>query len=618
MVNRDLINTKVTKWFESISKLKGEYYGELSQAEQSIIDSLQDYWREIDHIYPDDKKDLEDWIEALNGFKKSHASNRDIVTQCNNVRTVVKQVFLKDDETYQIFRDLAKKYAKEHRLAPVMPTTRAPQQPPRQTSSTPRPQQVSRPAQTGHTGTSPESSLSPTGRAENEQASIDFLRTLESAGNPNHPLNYMSDETLRHLENAANELAAHTRRNAEEISRSINNGNGSRPQQSRPANNNGGGATIGSTTTTSSGKGGCMKYILIIAAIYAVIKFWPTITGWFSSNDNNEKNAQNTEYVIAEAMNLRATPDGEIIGRATYATPVEILGYGTGDWVQVKTDGQIGYISMSGIASSEDFNRLNSIWGDEATRESIVEIRFRRALVDFCNANHLSPNYQLYGNDKKGRNVWTSKKLGGKEVFAFILDDKSTGSRWASIYTFDKDGNFGCELSDGSVGTNKFIKRIKVGRHGLYSFEYGKDNTIENSTTNIEADVSSLSASESTMINIVSYKPTPRASRCKLTKIEVSPSETRIYGYYVALNSGTTIWWNQTAYIVVDGGEHLMIRNTEGVPMAPNKASLSSGERKNFVLIFPPLPSGTTQFDFLESDDADSWRFYDIKLDRAI
>ena len=400
MANENFIRTNVDKWFDAISKLKGEYYGDLQPEEQAVIDSLQDFWREVDHIYPDDRKDLEDWISALGNFKNSHAKNRDIVTQCKNVQMVVRQVLLKDDdEVYQLFRQIAREYVKTHRTGPVMPTTRTPpQRPSSLTPSASQPQQASRPVQAGII---PESQLSAAGQAENEQLSTDFLRMLEIAGDPSHPLNNISDETIRHLENAANELAAHTRRNAEEISRSINNGNASRPQQSRPANNNGGGATIGSTTTTSSGKGGCMKYILIVAAIYAVITFWPTITGWFAGNTGSEENTQNTEYVIAEAMNLRAAPDGEIIGRVTYATPVEITGYATGEWVQVKTDGQTGYISISGIASSEDFSRLNSLWSDAATRESIVEIRFRRALVDFCNANHLSPNYQYMAMKRK-------------------------------------------------------------------------------------------------------------------------------------------------------------------------------------------------------------------------
>jgi len=115
-------------------------------------------------------------------------------------------------------------------------------------------------------------------------------------------------------------------------------------------------------------------------------------------------------------------------------------------------------------------------------------------------------------------------------------------------------------------------------------------------------------------IDIVSYQPSSAARNCKLLKVVATSSETRILGVYHA-QEYMSIWWTESAYITVDGQEHLELRATEGIPMGPDRKHLNAGEEVEFVLIFPPLPAGTTQFDFFETDD---WTFTDIKLSRAI
>ena len=122
----------------------------------------------------------------------------------------------------------------------------------------------------------------------------------------------------------------------------------------------------------------------------------------------------------------------------------------------------------------------------------------------------------------------------------------------------------------------------------------------------------SISSAES--IDIVSFQPSSAARNCKLLKVEASTNETRIYGNYHA-DDYMTIWWTSTAYLTVDGQERFVLRATEGIPMGPDHKALSAGEDVDFVLVFPALPSGTSQFDFYESDD---WSFIDIKLARAI
>lgn len=121
-------------------------------------------------------------------------------------------------------------------------------------------------------------------------------------------------------------------------------------------------------------------------------------------------------------------------------------------------------------------------------------------------------------------------------------------------------------------------------------------------------------AEEASEIDIVSFQHSSAARNCQLKRIVATSNETRIYGTYHA-EEYMTIWWTKTAYLTVDGQERLEIRATEGIPMGPDRKSLNAGEDVDFVLVFPPLPSGTTQFDFYESDN---WTFTDIKLARAI
>ena len=119
-------------------------------------------------------------------------------------------------------------------------------------------------------------------------------------------------------------------------------------------------------------------------------------------------------------------------------------------------------------------------------------------------------------------------------------------------------------------------------------------------------------------ISIQSYNPTPRASICKLLRVVVTASETRIYGVLDNSSSSDQFWWKRTAYLHVEGHDHLTIQSSEGMPIEPGKVYVSPGSKLEFVVIFPPLPAGTTQFDFIESNEQDAWCFFDIKLSEAV
>lgn len=198
----------------------------------------------------------------------------------------------------------------------------------------------------------------------------------------------------------------------------------------------------------------------------------------------------------------------------------------------------------------------------------------------------------------KNVNYNATMRLTGESLPAQAGDISFYGKVKDQDWNFDLTGDFE-HITGTAYGDNKKF-----------------DIDLRRNPEKIELSEEANSKVEPSSIFIVDYKPTPRAKACKLIKVVISSHETKLYGVYEG--SGTTVWWKRTAYLVVNGDNRLMIKNSQGIPMEPNSCYVSSGEKIEFVLVFPALPSGTTQFDFIESDDVDSWRFYDIRLSKAI
>lgn len=208
-----------------------------------------------------------------------------------------------------------------------------------------------------------------------------------------------------------------------------------------------------------------------------------------------------------------------------------------------------------------------------------------------------SQNYEIEAR-YKNVNYGTTMSLSGESLPAqggdITFYGKGNGRDWIFDLTGDADHITGTAQGDG--------KTFKVNLH--------RDGVSSNVSYDRISD-------NGRIIDIISYRPSERARNCKLSKVEVSPSSTRIYGVYEDNGTGNRIWWNKTAYITTGDGK-IMITDTEGVPMAPDSYQVSPYGKREFVLIFPTLPDGTKQFDFIESDDSNSWRFYDIRLSEAI
>lgn len=214
-------------------------------------------------------------------------------------------------------------------------------------------------------------------------------------------------------------------------------------------------------------------------------------------------------------------------------------------------------------------------------------------ITKLSNAGTLKAEY-------KNVNYQTTMTLEGESLPAQAGDISFYGKENNRDWFFNLSGDAD-NITGTAQGDNKEFK-IVLHRKGAGNVSENTDNT----------------ETAGKILEILSYNPTPQAKKCKLIKVEANESSTKIYGEYSSDTSGSTVWWNRTAYIVAEDGRQLKVQSSQGIPLAPDKYTFSSAGTVSFVITFPALPAGTTQFDFIESEDADSWRFYDIKLSNAI
>lgn len=118
-------------------------------------------------------------------------------------------------------------------------------------------------------------------------------------------------------------------------------------------------------------------------------------------------------------------------------------------------------------------------------------------------------------------------------------------------------------------------------------------------------------------INVVSFKQTFSGIKFKIDGIDCTDYEMKVHGSFVPVQD-ITIWWPNTVYLRTKNGKKVNVIRAEGIIFEPKKTFYPSGKRYNFSLSFPLLPIGTTQFDLIESDKADSWKFLDIILEKPI
>lgn len=105
-------------------------------------------------------------------------------------------------------------------------------------------------------------------------------------------------------------------------------------------------------------------------------------------------------------------------------------------------------------------------------------------------------------------------------------------------------------------------------------------------------------------------------SKLQILSVSLSPEATVIeFSDNNSSNGGYYPWFSISpdAYILVNDTKY-KLRSAEGIALAPNVTYFSyANETKTFRLIFSPIPSETTSFDFIESPDS-QWKLFGIKL----
>lgn len=131
-------------------------------------------------------------------------------------------------------------------------------------------------------------------------------------------------------------------------------------------------------------------------------------------------------------------------------------------------------------------------------------------------------------------------------------------------------------------------------------------------------NISSSSNNSSSSSKLYNHPQVTSKGDNKLTLISVtiSPESTVLeLSDNNSYNGGYYQWFSISpdAYISVNGTKY-KLRSAEGIALAPNVTYFSyANETKTFRLTFPPIPSNTTSFDFIESQDS-QWKLFGIKL----
>ena len=176
-------------------------------------------------------------------------------------------------------------------------------------------------------------------------------------------------------------------------------------------------------------------------------------------------------YVMAEHLNLRQAPGtgSKILTAASYGEEVTILNIEETIWARVSYSGQEGYMSLNGLLTAEDFQKLEAVWGDEQIRNDVYQLNDRKALVAFASELAPSDSYKLYYKARRQQYYW-SGKLSGKHIFAFLLVNQANNQGCAAVFSITDDTPV-CEKQEMNISRPRCIRNVSY-RQGTYSIHY--------------------------------------------------------------------------------------------------------------------------------------------------
>lgn len=219
---------------------------------------------------------------------------------------------------------------------------------------------------------------------------------------------------------------------------------------------NNAGDNDGGSKEKSTSCWGCFgKFIVAVVLVWSIFTFAPALWSLVHPKD--------IRCNIAESGVLRSAPNMEA------SSILETLGYGCklqcedddDGWVKVKNVKLKGYMAAQLLASKEDYAILSSIFGGidtskeiDAVRGMILEIKYRRALVNYFKQNSMmgviDDTYaEIYGVDLSKidkNNYWKiTKRAKGSDydnalhdeaddLLAVIIDNINNGKRKTLVF----------------------------------------------------------------------------------------------------------------------------------------------------------------------------------------
>lgn len=194
-------------------------------------------------------------------------------------------------------------------------------------------------------------------------------------------------------------------------------------------------------------------------------------------------------YTFSHLTNMRSSQivgvDYNKIASLPYGSEVITYSYGT-EWSSVKNEDKKGFISSNLLMNKEDFYVLNSIWGDNDSRECIVTSKCRIALLNYFKdknyigkisselLNEIKPGFvisvdnqwQVFCRNKnmKPNTVFYPRlfdKYSKFTDFAVLIKNIQTEDRKVLIFTFSEDETPSL-FYESNAPKKGYIKNIRV------------------------------------------------------------------------------------------------------------------------------------------------------------
>ena len=105
----------------------------------------------------------------------------------------------------------------------------------------------------------------------------------------------------------------------------------------------------------------------------------------------------------------------------------------------------------------------------------------------------------------------------------------------------------------------------------------------------------------------------------EIKKIECSSESVSVFLSIENRIQGGAFCADKNIYILYPDGEKSRLISSSGIPVCPDSYKFKTiGEKLDFILVFPPLKTGTEWIDLIEDCDENCFSFYGITLDNDL